>query len=200
MGTDTDKEKAIKKRSRGRPKGSKSGYTMSEKAIAVREHSMEKVNGKTMYEGEDRDYNARQIDHVLKIHEIASHANRKDPASLRSCFINYVLLCQQDGFKVGNLAAAVAMGIKYSDIQAWSVGKNEEYKQLAIFVKNTCAMMRENLIADQKINPVIGIFWQRNYDGLRNDTEQQQAIQETSKDEGMTAEDYSKKYGNLIDE
>ena len=196
-GTGTDTEK----RKRGRPKGSKSKYNMTEKALTQRRNAIAETNKvyKPAATGEEYDYNARQIDHVIAIQEIASHADRKDPVSLRSCFLNYLRLCQQDGFKVGNLAAYAAMGIDTYTILAWERGTRQEYKDLAKFVKSTCALFRENMIADQKINPVIGIFWQRNYDGLRNDTEQQQIQIEINNSETMTTDDYKEKYGKLIE-
>ena len=55
------------------------------------------------------------------------------------------------------------------------------------------------MVSDSKINPVIGIFWQRNFDGLRNDTEQVQANQEQD-DDFATAKSYKEKYKNLIGE
>lgn len=197
MGTGTGTEK----RKTGRPKGSKSGYTMSEKALAQRKNAgQDMIKSRAPYEGEDIAYNARQIDHVIAIQEIASHADRKDPVSLRSCFLNYLRLCQQDGFKVGNMAAYAAMGVDHVTVIGWERGTRQEYKDLAKFVKSTCALFRENMIADQKINPVIGIFWQRNFDGLRNDTEQQQTQNEIDLSETMTTDDYKQKYGKLIDE
>ena len=188
------------KKKTGRPKGSKSSYTVSEKAIAQRR----KANPvkREPVPPEDYEYNAKTIEHIMMIHEIAQHADKKDPASLKACFINYLILCQRNGFKVGNMAACTAMGITRFTLDAWSKSTDRpEYKELADFVRSTCSLFREQAVADQKINPVIGIFWQRNYDGLRNDTEQQQSIAEQrEEDNPMTAQDYAKKYGKLLEE
>lgn len=206
LGTGADVQSGTGEKKRiGRPKGSKSGYTRSAKTIAQRREAT--LRSARAREGlnlsdEDREYNRRHIEHVLKIHEIATQADRKDPASLRACFLNYVALCAQDGFKVGNIAAAAAMGVDCYQLENWAKSANPEYKELAQFVKRTCSLFREGMVADGKVNPVIGIFWQRNFDGLRNDTEQIQAVQTAQEDtnEGMTAEDYRKKYGDLIGE
>ena len=171
------------------------------KALYVPDKNGENADLKIPVKDEEYEYNARYIEHILMIHEIASHADRKDPVSLRSCFINYLKLCEQNGFKVGNLAAYTAMGIDHYTIQRWRKSDKPEYKELANFVTSTCALFREGTIADGKINPLIGIFWQRNYDGLRNDTEQIQAAQETDSDsDHMTAADYRKKYGKLTED
>ena len=71
-----------------------------------------------------------------------------------------------------------------------------EWKAFTASVKNVCAMFRESLITDSKLNPVIGIFWQRNFDGLRNDTEQIQSIQEQNEMTSSTG--YKEKYRKLI--
>ncbi len=198
MGTEPS---ADGKRKRGRPKGSKSSYTTSEKALAQRQANMKKVNEYTIpFTGEEKEYNSIKIQHILKIHEIASHADRNDPESLRSCFINYLILCQQDGCKVGNIQAAASMGVNYNIIDSWLKSSKPEYRELARFIKSTCSMYREEMINDSKINPVIGIFWQRNYDGLRNDTEQVQAIKDMEEEDNNDVSDYRKKYGNLLDE
>ena len=65
-------------------------------------------------------------------------------------------------------------------------------------VRSTCAMFRESRISDNKLNPVIGIFWQRNFDGLRNDTEQVQAINEQNDDEYSGSKAYKDKYRDMI--
>ena len=185
-------------RPRKKPDDPKSKYTVSEKALAQRkEAAYQKIKP---FEGSDVDYNAAHITHILKIQEIASHVVPGDPVSMKAAFINYLVLCQQDGFKVGTLAACTAMGIRdYNKLQVWERGKNPELRDLAIFVRSTCSLSREALIADQKINPVIGIFWQRNYDGLRNDTEQIQAV-EQAEEEKTSTQEYIEKYGKLIED
>lgn len=38
-------------------------------------------------------------------------------------------------------------------------------------VQKVCALYREGLMQDGKVNPVTGIFWQKNYDGMKDQTE-----------------------------
>lgn len=153
---------------------------------------------------EEKNYNTLLIEHTLKTYEISRNADIKNPESLRACFIEYMKLCSQNGYKIGNIGACSAMGINPRTLAMWHNGdrKNGDirYKELADFVYSICAMTREQLIADQKINPVIGIFWQRNFDGLRNDTEQQQTINDGDAMDGATASEYMRKYGKLLKE
>jgi len=191
---------AVKKT--GRPKGSKSGYTMSDKALAQRHTYSPIIQATRPYTGEDIDYNARQIQHILHIQEIASTVDKNDPVSLRNAFYQYLALCGQDGFKVGNLAAYSAMGVDRYTVTSWTKSPREEYRELARLVKTTCSLARESMVADQKINPVVGIFWQRNFDGLRNDTEQIQPADGGAGDDDdkATAQEYLKKYGDILKE
>ena len=183
---------------RGRPKGRKSDYTVSEKALAQRRKvGIQKV--KPAETPEECAYNARLIEHIMRIHEIAQNADRSDLLSLKSCFIAYLRLCQEDGFKVGNLAAYSAMGMDRVVFNNWAKKDNPEIKQFCRFVQETCAMFRESMVAENQLNPVIGIFWQRNFDGLRNDTEQVQALQEQN-DEEFGSKSYKDKYRNMIGE
>lgn len=185
----------LKKRS-GRKRGQKSKYTVSPAALKQRRdiHALPVAQN-----AEEESYNSRLITHIMRIHEIASQADRNDINTLKSCFINYLRLCQEDGFSVSNIAAYSAMGFENSAWQGFIRKDDPDIREFAAMVKQTCAMFRENLVSDGKLNPVIGIFWQRNFDGLRNDTEQIQAAREMDDDE-YTSKTYKEKYKNLIGE
>lgn len=188
-------EDVVKKKT-GRPKGRKSSYTMTEKALSQRRENVSLPVAKT---DEEFDYNSRLIAHAMKVQEIAANADRGDIISLKSCFIAYLQLCQQDGFSVGNIGAYAAMGMSNSDFVYLSRKSDPAYRDFCKWVKQTCALFRETRVADGKLNPVIGIFWQRNYDGLRNDTEQVQAIQEQEDEYSQFGGDsYKDRYRNLI--
>ena len=190
----------VKKKKTGRPKGSKSGYTVSEKALAQRKENGRVLTTAPIETPEQMDYNTRLINHIMQIQEIATHADRNDINTLKSCFINYLKLCQANGFPVQNLAAYSAMGFPGNfHFESFCRKDDPERKALYTFVKSTCSMFREGLVSDGKLNPVIGIFWQRNFDGLRNDTEQQQSAQEQD-DDAYSSKSYKDKYKNLIGE
>lgn len=178
---------------RGRPKGSK-----DKKPRKLNEMSLANKNCMAPYEAPDEiNYNSRQIEHTIRIHEIAKHADKKDIETLRSCFIAYLQLCQGDGFKVSNLGSYAAMGMTQDEFVRFSKKDDPAIRELVSFVKTTCALNRELLISENKLNPVIGIFWQRNYDGLRNDTEQQQTVAEMN-DNYNNSNTYREKYKNLV--
>lgn len=188
-GTGTDIIKSgTGKNKGGRPKktpGSpKSPYTRSEKTIAQRKKN---VGVAAYVDPEEQAYNAKIINHALAVQQIAMTADITDIASLQNAFMSYIKLCAEDGCKVSNLGSCACMGVSVHTLENWLRNdKRPEYQKLAQMVKQFCALAREELISDGKINPVIGIFWQRNYDGLRNDTEQLQAVQESNEFEKRT--------------
>lgn len=181
---------------KGRPKGSTSLYTLTPAALEQRRNNVALLPADTP---EEVELNARQIEHVIRVQEIARNADRNDLLSLKSCFLAYLKLCQEDGFKVGNMAAYASMGFDHSAFATFSKRDDPEVKAFCKFVKNTCAMFRETLVSENQLNPVIGIFWQRNYDGLRNDTEQVQTIAERE-EEYSGSKGYKDKYRKLIGE
>lgn len=190
---EADNTGSVKKR--GRPRKNK-GYTLSEKALAQRRNNASMPVPKTQ---EEIDYNARVLNHIMQISEIAQTADRDDLNSLKSCFVNYLKLCQQNGFPVQNLAAYSAMGFySFDDFTYFSKKDDPEVRKFAASVRSVCGMFRETMITEGKLNPVIGIFWQRNYDKLRNDTEQIQSVQEQEDVTGGRSEAYKEKYRKLI--
>lgn len=88
-------------------------------------------------------------------------------------FYRYLEYCTIHGIKVSNQSAYLAMGITKDDIYSW---ENERYGtkahvELVKRVKQICSITRENMMADGKLNPVVGIFWQKNYDGFKDQQE-----------------------------
>ena len=183
-----------KPKKRGRKPGQKSGYTVSEKALAQRRKNGAMPVPTT---DEEKDYNARLIEHIMQINEIAMNADKHDLLSLRSCFIAYLQLCQKNGFNVSNLSAYASMGFDFQTFAYFAKRDDPEIRAFCKWVRQTCAMFRENMVANNKLNPVIGIFWQRNFDGLRNDTEQVQSAEEQEEDTD-TRGSYKEKYRKLI--
>ena len=169
-------------------------YTVSSKALAQRRHNSALMPAETE---EEKNYNARYIDHIMKVHEISTHAIKGDLASLKSCFIAYVQLCQADGFKISNLSAYAAMGMTACQFDYLKKKDDPAIRELVNMVLSICSLSRETLISDNKLNPVIGIFWQRNFDGLRNDTEQVQNALETD-ERYETDRSYEERYKDMI--
>lgn len=172
-------------------------YTFSAAAQKQRELAAQKLTYPVAKTPEELAENASRIQHIIKVSEIASHADRKDLLSLKSCFIEYLKLCQEDGSSVGNIGAYAAMGFMPTEFTNWAKSDDPERRAFVQFIKSTCAQFREGLISDGRLHPVVGIFWQRNFDGLRNDTEQVQSLQ-AQEDVASESNSYRKRYANLI--
>lgn len=203
-------EAAQPKRGRGRPPGSKNRQMVIKRFNSKPQYDPVtgdiKARGMVMHtytaprNADESAYNARLIEHILAIHEIGLRADKQDVVSLKSCFIAYLQLCQKNGFNVSNLMAYAAIGMDKVLFQYYLTKGSDEMKQFCKFVRETCSMFREGLISENKLNPVIGIFWQRNFDGLRNDTEQVQNALEQEEDYNTGTRAYKEKYKNLIGE
>lgn len=188
------------KRGRGRPKGATSDYTMTVKAMDSR--------GIKPLDGEAAEYNRRLIEHGLGCSAIAlAHGgfSPKKPVEVyKECLREYFELCGKNGIRPGYIAACTAMGINYNTMNTWARTRTTEpeLRQFALTVTETFSAMREGQIQEGKLHPLIGIFWQRNYDGLRNDTEQVQNAREMedSEDQTETISEIKQRYGDLLKE
>ena len=172
------------------------GYTASDRTLARNQQRATIAMPKTE---EEISFNTRLIKHIMQINELGMQADKSDINTLRSCFVNYLKLCEANGFNVSNLSAYAALGMDRSTFEYYSKKDDPEIKEFCAAVRKTCAMFREEMVSANKLNPVIGIFWQRNYDGLRNDTEQVQAVREQDEDYSNSGS-YKDKYRNLIGE
>lgn len=120
-------------------------------------------------------YNTRRIQFMMAIMP-TEPLDYYDVPEMERRFDRYLKLCQEYDMKVGNLAAYAAIGIDKHLVFEWEnrQGETEANRDRLNFVKKVkkiCAMYREGLMEDGKINPVTGIFWQKNYDGFKDQQE-----------------------------
>ena len=96
-----------------------------------------------------------------------------DVAEMERRFVRYLQLCAECDMKVGNQAAYAAIGINKDLVYDWTVrsSSNPTRSEFIKKVQQFCGMYREGLMEDGKVNPVTGIFWQKNYDGMKDQQE-----------------------------
>lgn len=117
-------------------------------------------------------YNTRRIAFMQAILP-TEPLDYNDVTEMERRFKRYLELCAQWDMKIGNQAAYAAIGIDKGTAWEWenrstaNVARSDFIKK----VRQFCAMYREGLMEDGKVNPVTGIFWQKNYDGLRDQQE-----------------------------
>lgn len=117
-------------------------------------------------------YNTRRIAFMQAILPTESLDN-DDVEEMERRFIRYLDLCAQWDMKIGNQAAYAAIGINKDLVYEWThrLLGNPRRTDFVKKVQQFCAMYREGLMEDGKVNPVTGIFWQKNYDGLKDQQE-----------------------------
>lgn len=117
-------------------------------------------------------YNTRRI-MFMQLILPTEPLDHNDVEEMERRFARYLALCSEWDMKIGNQAAYAAIGITKDHVYDWTVRRQTNPKR-AEFVKKVqqfCAMYREGLMEDGKVNPVTGIFWQKNYDGMRDQQE-----------------------------
>ena len=117
-------------------------------------------------------YNTRRIQFMQAILP-TEPLDINDVEEMERRFARYLELCALWDMKVGNMAAYAAIGIDKSQAFEWvnRVLGNPERTNFIKKVQKVCAMYREGLMEDGKVNPVTGIFWQKNYDGMKDQQE-----------------------------
>ena len=98
-----------------------------------------------------------------------------DVPEMRRRFKHYLETCKLFDMKIGNLNAYLAIGINKKQAWDWvNTSAATRYPERAAFIEQVqaiCGGYRETMMQDGKINPVTGIFWQKNYDGLKDQSE-----------------------------
>ena len=138
---------------------------------------------------------------ILATREIAKDADNNDIESLYNCLERYIKFCIEHNVRITNSGAYAACGINRNLVKEWAHGltraSNPEYKRFAIFIRQICDEYREMLMAENKIHPVVGIWWQKNYDGFRD--QPNEADIESDDRETLTASEIAAKYADLDD-
>jgi hypothetical protein len=113
------------------------------------------------------------VAHLLESMEIARHTDRNDIGSLKLALRDYLTLCARNNVNVTNMGLYGALGLSQETISQWASGKSRgtdpRYKDFALFVRKLCAQYRELAASEGKINVALAIWWQKNYDGFKDD-------------------------------
>lgn len=99
--------------------------------------------------------------------------NKDSVEELDGRFYKYLYWCDEHGIKISNQSAYLAMGITKDDVYQWEnrITRTQAHCDLIKKVKQICSMVRESMMADGEIRDAIGIFWQKNYDGFKDQQE-----------------------------
>ena len=116
--------------------------------------------------------NARYIEFLSEITP-KEPLDYSDVKEMERRFAHYLAVCANFDMKVGNLTAYYAIGIDRKTAYNWvhRVQNNPERQAFIEKVQAVCGTYREFLMQDGQINPVTGIFWQKNFDEFRDQQE-----------------------------
>lgn len=149
---------------------------------------------------EDKIENATRVNFLTRVGALGLTADKSDPDSLLRCFHTYLQMCQDEGQRVGNMGAYLAMGISRQYVEDIVIGRKRQsdprYKDLMMYVKAICAAHREQLANDGRVHPAIAIFQQRNFDGMTNE-DPKMLVDYDPMGERRSAEEIREKYADL---
>ena len=139
---------------------------------------------------------------VMAVNEIAKDADKNDVNSLYACLERYLKWCFEHKVNITNAGAYAACGLDRFTIKDWATGHRRadrpEFKEFALKIKQICSINREQMMADGKLNPVVGIWWQKNFDGFTDSPEE--LISEDDSEQDLTVNEIAQKYANIGDD
>ena len=145
----------------------------------------------------ERNSNARYANFTLAVAAIGRGADHNNIDDLRLRFYTYLELTQQTNMKISNMTAYLSIGMTQNKANYLAQNGTEQMKDLLTEIQAVCAGYREMVTADGKLNPVTSIFWQKNYDGMK-DKQEQEVIIKDPLGEIKSKEEIQKKYADII--
>lgn len=135
-------------------------------------HEMSPVVGDNGVQGVTRDEISKYVDFARQVVLRRSPVERRDIAGMRQQLEDYIDLCVEKGVKPGNLACYAAIGIDKQIAYDWMHNRNgiQEQFDFIRLVQGVCAVSRECLGSDRQISAELVKFWQKNYDGLKDES------------------------------
>lgn len=138
------------------------------KSTAIAESTGKHLSKENGVYGSNRGY----LEFMTKVMALGQNVDKRDVDDMMNRFMLYIKLCHEYDVKVGNQAAYAAMGITSRDVQRWESGAaTPNHQKLVEYVKQQCALYREMLAQDGQIDRLVTLFWQKNYDGLKDEQE-----------------------------
>lgn len=161
------------------------------------------MKGNTAYYPDvEDDLNHRMIAMLQQTQIIAQQADKNNPDTFYDCLDQYLNLCKMLNLNVTNMNAYAACGLTRFDIRDWLAGirrkHDPRYKQFALHITRICSQYRETMMAEGKLSPITGIWWQKNYDHFED--QPKYLLPESDDHDELTSAEIAEKYKNIPDE
>lgn len=126
--------------------------------------------------------------------------DKSDVDALETRFWDFVDYCEKNDVRITNQLAYYAIGISKDDAYNWEhgVSRTKAHCDFIKKIKRFCSAYREMLGADGKLNPVTLVWWQKNYDGMKDQTEVIITPNNPLGDDDRTAKELAEKYAETI--
>ena len=145
----------------------------------------------------EKNGNARYANFTLAVAALGRGADHSNIDDLRLRFYSYLELTQLTNMKISNMTALLSIGMTQAKASKLSQTGTDDMKDLLTEIQAVCAGYREMVTADGKLNPVTSIFWQKNFDDMRDKREQVVTVNDPL-GQKRSAEEIKKKYEDII--
>ena len=132
--------------------------------------------------------------------EMRQGVDKRNVDDLRARFYNYLKYCMEHGIMPNNMNCYYAIGVTKQEMSQWRLGQRAtpEHQQFAEEVTALFASIHEQAGAEQIVNPILTIWWQKSHDGMLEATKSEEAIEDPL-GQKRSAEEIASKYQNLPD-
>ena len=99
--------------------------------------------------------------------------DRHDVQAMEEAFMKYMRFCADNQVQMTNMTAYYVLGIDKDTAHEWAVRRKgtKEQQEFILKVRQLLSANREMLMSQGAVKEAVGIFWQKNYDGFRDNTE-----------------------------
>lgn len=148
----------------------------------------------------DTGFNQRTLEMLAEVNN-GELVDPDDVDTMQKRYAAYLKYCTEHDMAISNLMAYRAIGITKSQVDRWLSGAGFTNKRRRAFLERViadCGAYRENAMLEGKIPVPSGIFWQKNYDGLRDISETIVHIDDEWT-ENQSPEELQARYADVID-
>lgn len=126
----------------------------------------------------NRQYHLESINDMLNILTWPA-IDISDVKAIETRAYEYLCFCAENNRPVTNRGLYLALGVTKSTVDNWAkkTESDPELAHCATKILSICSAYREMSAAENKLNPVLTIWWQKNYDGMSNKQEVQLTVE-----------------------
>lgn len=141
--------------------------------------------------------NTRYANFILAVAAMGRSADLTNIDDLRMRFYSYLELAQRCNMKVSNLCAYLSVGMTYDKAYKQMKNGSDAVKDLLYEIQAVCGSYRETITGEGKLNPITSIFWQKNFDGLKDQSQQVVTVQDPL-GKAVSRDEIKQKYADII--